>query len=89
MRVPAPGRLAMATPASTDRKLPVPAAHRSFMAKLTTLPWSSSEIALLSCPPMLMMVLISPNALAAATAPMAFAVISLMFSSASLKSFRP
>ena len=40
------------TVAMTSRNRPVPAAHRSFISNLHKLPFSSSEIALVSCPPM-------------------------------------
>ena len=75
--------------ATTSKNFPVPAAHLSFIAKLITFPSLSKEIAFESCPPMLIIVFISHSPLAAALAPIAFAVISLIFSFASLKSFLP
>ena len=75
--------------AMTSRNLPVPAAHLSFMTKSAMTPSASREMALLSWPPMSMMVRTVPSWEPSHAAPRALALISLIDSSASSRARRP
>ena len=72
--------------AVASRKRPVPAAHLSFMTKLSTPPASSRWMTLESCPPMSMTVRASG---ARKCAPRAWQVISVMAESMSGMASRP
>ena len=71
---------------STSKKRPVPLAQRSFIAKRSTNPFSSTAITLLSWPPMS---ITSPTPGHSDAAPRAWHVISVKFLSASSTRRRP
>ncbi len=72
--------------AIASKKRPVPAAQRSFMAKFSTVPSVSTQMPFTSCPPMS---IIARTLGSATCTPIAWQLISEMFSSANGTLLRP